>query len=208
MLKKKLLSLALGTCLMASIATGNIRKETKEVKAATGFTQNDFLKVNGTYVKNNYGKGNNVYLRGTNIGNLFVQESWMSSTDARDQKTILENLTNRFGQTRALELLDYYESNYFTEADFDRCKNLGMSVLRIPFTYLNLYKKSGNNWVFRDDAFNRMDWIVNQASQRGMYVILDLHGAFGSQNGQDHSGEVIDNVNKFFNSVWHIICAQ
>ena len=82
---------------------------TVEVQAAEeGFTQYDFLKCDGTYVKNNYGKGNNVYLRGTNIGNLFVQESWMSSTDAKDQKTILTQLTNRFGQDKALELLDYY----------------------------------------------------------------------------------------------------
>ena len=52
------------------------------------FTHLDFLKADENQIKNNYGKGNCVYLRGTNIGNLFVQESWMSSTDARNQKTI------------------------------------------------------------------------------------------------------------------------
>ena len=50
------------------------------------FTKLDFLKTDDTQIKNNYGKGNCVFLRGTNIGNLFVQESWMSSTDAKDQK--------------------------------------------------------------------------------------------------------------------------
>ena len=39
------------------------------------FTQLDFLKTDDTQIKNNYGKGNCVYLRGTNIGNLYVQES-------------------------------------------------------------------------------------------------------------------------------------
>ena len=38
------------------------------------FTYLDFLKTDDTQIKNNYGKGNCVYLRGTNIGNLFVQE--------------------------------------------------------------------------------------------------------------------------------------
>ena len=61
------------------------------------FTYLDFLKTDDSQIKNNYGKGNCVYLRGTNIGNLFVQESWMSSTNARDQKTINENLESRFG---------------------------------------------------------------------------------------------------------------
>ncbi len=71
-----------------------------------------------------------------------------------------------------------------------------MSVIRVPFTYMNLYRydSSKNDWVLRDNAFRKLDWFVEQCSQRGIYVILDLHGAFGSQNGQDHSGEVIDNV--------------
>ena len=194
---KRVMAVTLTICLSLGLCTGIsvIGNISKEVKAAdAGFTQNDFLKCDGTYVKNNYGKGNNVYLRGTNIGNLFVQESWMSSTDVADQKTILDTLTNRFGQDKALELLDYYESNYFTTADMDNCKSMGMSVIRVPFTYMNLYKKSGNSWVLRSDAFTRLDWIVNECSKRGIYVILDLHGAFGSQNGQDHSGQVINNV--------------
>lgn len=194
---RRVIAFILTLCLSLGLCTGItfVGDTVKEVKAAdTGFTQNDFLKCDGIYVKNNYGKGNNVYLRGTNIGNLFVQESWMSSTNATDQKTILENLTSRFGQDKALELLDYYESNYFTEADIDNCKNMGMSVIRVPFTYMNLYKKSGSSWVLRSDAFTRLDWIVNECSKRGIYVILDLHGAFGSQNGQDHSGQVISNA--------------
>lgn len=71
-----------------------------------------------------------------------------------------------------------------------------MSVIRVPFTYMNLYRydSSKNDWALRDNAFRKLDWFVEQCSQRGIYVILDLHGAFGSQNGQDHSGEVIDNV--------------
>ena len=32
------------------------------------FTDLDFLKTDDTQIKNNYGKGNCVYLRGTNIG--------------------------------------------------------------------------------------------------------------------------------------------
>lgn len=194
---RRVMVITLILCLSIGLCAGmNLIGDTKkEVKAAdSGFTQNDFLKCDGTYIKNNYGKGSNIYLRGTNIGNLFVQESWMSSTNAKDQKEILETLTNRFGQDKALELLDYYESNYFTTADLDNCKNMGMSVIRVPFTYMNLYKKSGSNWVLTSDAFTRLDWIVSECSKRGIYVILDLHGAFGSQNGQDHSGQVINNA--------------
>ena len=159
------------------------------------FTDLDFLKTDDNQIKNNWGKGNCVYLRGTNIGNLFVQESWMSSTDAKDQITINSALEERFGKAGKNSLLQHYENAYLTTVDFDNFKELGMSVVRIPFTYMNLYEKNDEgNWELKSNAFDKLDWIIDECSERGIYVILDLHGAFGSQNGQDHSGEVIDNV--------------
>ena len=159
------------------------------------FTYLDFLKTDGAFVKNNYGKGNNVLLRGINIGNLFVQESWLASTNARDQKTINELLTNRFGNDKKNELLERYESSYLTSDDIAKFKELKLSVLRVPFTYMNLYEKNDQDqWKLKSNGFDRLDWIIEQCSEKGIYVILDLHGAFGSQNGMDHSGELIDNV--------------
>ena len=119
----------------------------------------------------------------------------MSSTDARDQKTINENLESRFGKDTKNSLIEQYESSYLTSDDISKFKELGMSVLRVPFTYMNLYEKnSQGQWKLKSNGFSRLDWIVDQCSEQGIYTILDLHGAFGSQNGQDHSGEVIDNV--------------
>ena len=189
-----ILTVCLTVGMLAGIFTSGIAEQVSG--AITGFTSNDFLKCYGTSIRNNYGNGNTVHLRGTNAGGLFVQESWMCSTNVRDQKTLMSNLKDRFGENQMYSLLDYYEDNYWTESEFDNCKNLGMSVIRVPFTYMNLYRydSSKNDWVLRDNAFRKLDWFVEQCSQRGIYVILDLHGAFGSQNGQDHSGEVIDNV--------------
>jgi len=195
---RKLCAGILSVCLTVGVLAGNFIPGTgKNVSGAiTSFTKNDFLKCYGTSIRNNYGEGNTVFLRGTNAGGLFVQESWMCATNTRDQKTIMSNLKNRFGESKMYSLLDYYEDNYWTESDFDNCKSMGMSAIRVPFTYMNLYRydSSKNDWVLRDNAFKKLDWFVEECSKRGIYVILDLHGAFGSQNGQDHSGEVIDNV--------------
>ena len=115
------------------------------------FTELDFLKTDDTQIKNNYGKGNCVYLRGTNIGNLFVQESWMSSTDAKDQKTINQVLKERFGEEGLNSLLEHYENAYLTNEDFNNYKELGMSVIRVPFTYMNFYEKNGNEWHLKSN---------------------------------------------------------
>ena len=76
---RKVMAGVLSTCLAVGLLAGiGITKSSKVSAATTGFTSNDFLKCNGTSIRNNYGKGNNVYLRGTNAGGLFVQESWMT----------------------------------------------------------------------------------------------------------------------------------
>ena len=48
----------------------------------------------------------------------------MNATNAGDYKTTMATLKNRFGESTMYNLLDLYESNYWTEADFDNCKNI------------------------------------------------------------------------------------
>ncbi|GEM_PF-146773 len=45
---------------------------------AADFTSSDFLKTSGTVIKNNYGTGEIVELRGTNLGGWLMQEDWLS----------------------------------------------------------------------------------------------------------------------------------
>ena len=167
-----------------------------QVSAREALGSNDFLKVNGTQIRKQKGTGDIVYLRGTNAGGWLVQEDWMNPTNASDQKTMMTTLANRFGASNRDELVSTYENNYWTTQDFDNCAEMGMSVIRLPFTYMNLCDDNGN---LKSNAFDRLDWFVQNCSQRGMYVILDMHGAFGSQNGMDHSGEINDGKQLYYN---------
>ena len=167
-----------------------------QVSAREALGSNDFLKVNGTQIRKQKGTGDIVYLRGTNAGGWLVQEDWMNPTNASDQKTMMTTLANRFGASKRDELVSTYENNYWTTQDFANCAEMGMSVIRLPFTYMNLCDDNGN---LKSNAFDRLDWFVQNCSQRGMYVILDMHGAFGSQNGMDHSGEINDGKQLYYN---------
>lgn len=167
-----------------------------QVSAREALGSNDFLKVNGTQIRKQKGTGDIVYLRGTNAGGWLVQEDWMNPTNASDQKTMMTTLANRFGASKRDELVSTYENNYWTTQDFDNCAEMGMSVIRLPFTYMNLCDDNGN---LKSNAFDRLDWFVQNCSQRGMYVILDMHGAFGSQNGMDHSGDINDGKQLYYN---------
>ena len=145
----------------------------------------DFLKTRGRQIVN--GAGQPVYLRGTNAGGWLVHEEWMCPTQAPDQRTLRDTLERRFGPQKRDELLNAYRDAYWTEDDFDICAAMGMTCLRLPFLYWDIADEEGNIV-----SFDRLDWFVEHCARRGMYVILDLHGAYGSQNGKHHSGNMGD----------------
>lgn len=171
--------------------TPKIKNSAIAAENSKAITADDFLKASGKVLKANNGQGDEVILRGVNAGGWLVQEPWMCPTQTTDnvkcQVQIVNTLISRFGEEKANELLKTYEDNYWTESDFDNCAYMGMNVIRLPFTYLNIL--DSNNQI-KADAFTKIDWFVQECGKRGMYVILDLHGAPGSQNAEVHSGDV------------------
>lgn len=143
------------------------------------------LRADGTRVVD--ADGQTVLLRGVNVGGWLVQEAWMNLTNAPCQAEAFRVLDERFGRETRERLFSVYEDNYLTEADFDNIRALGMNVVRVPFAWWNILTDDGE---LRADAFTRLDWAVRCCAERGMYVILDLHAARGSQNNQDNSGEM------------------
>ncbi len=153
--------------------------------AAAGAPSLTMLRADGTRIVD--ADGQTVLLRGVNLGGWLVQEAWMNLTNAPCQAEAFRVLDERFGRETRERLFSVYEDNYLTEADFDNIRALGMNVVRVPFAWWNILTDDGE---LRADAFTRLDWAVRCCAERGMYVILDLHAARGSQNNQDNSGEM------------------
>ncbi|MCH5157372.1 MAG: cellulase family glycosylhydrolase [Clostridiales bacterium] len=159
-----------------------------------------FLTVNGKYVVDD--NGNKVVLRGVNAGGLGVIERWMTGFDrnssvARDHYSISKIWLDRFGYKDTVALWEIYQENWWTETDFKNCAAMGINVIRLPFTYMDIDFGAVVNY---DNAgkfdFTFLDNFVDMAEQYGIYTILDLHGAYGSQNGQDHSGLVLNSASQ------------
>lgn len=143
------------------------------------------LHTEGTQIVN--AQGETVLLRGVNMGGWLVQEAWMSLTNAPSQMESFAVLDERFGREERERLFAVYEDNYLSESDFDNIRALGLNVVRLPFAWWNILDDDGQ---LKEDAFVRLDWFVSCCAERGLYVILDLHAARGSQNAQDNSGDV------------------
>lgn len=170
--------------------------------------------------------GKKLILKGVNAGQILLQESWMSpyaieplkdenGQYEKDQDGNLkygefteEDFLNGIESNPNLrdkkdELLQYYYSAFFAESDFSYIKNeLKFNCIRLPFYWRNILDEDENgNYIRKDEdvAFKYLDWFVGECKKNGLYVILDLHGAPGSQNGYEHSGLFLDNTD-FWNN--------
>jgi endoglucanase len=159
---------------------------------------NPFLSTSGQNIRNNYGQGDIVPLRGVNLGSWLLMEGWMCPVDSSglaDNYTVIQTLNNRFGVATQESLLKTYQDAWITTNDLDNIKALGMNCMRMPFWWGNVRRLDG---TWRADAFEKMDWLVTNAWKRGIYTIIDFHGVPGGQSTSDSTAQA--NQNQYWTS--------
>lgn len=122
-------------------------------------------------------------LIGVNLGGWLILEKWISpslfmSTKAEDEYSLSEEL----GSQAHHALNQHYES-FITKEDFKWIASNGLNAVRIPVGY----------WIFGDEPpfvgnIEYLDFAMEQCAKNNIRVIIDLHGAPGSQNSWQHSG--------------------
>lgn len=215
--KLKIFSITIGTILGTIVLTcgtliayGNLMNYPKPVVKIQKSSELVSAYKNGLYDKN----GNLLTLKGINAGNLFLQEGWISpfaleplknddGTYKKDkdlnleypefaQATFLNGLlaNPNCGKDNIDEWLDYYFSSWWTEVDFKNVKDMGFNAIRLPF-YWRMILNDDYSLRPENEAFKYLDKFIEGCKKNDLYVVLDLHGAPGSQNGYEHSGTLI-----------------
>ncbi|KAI0950938.1 hypothetical protein AcW1_008108 [Taiwanofungus camphoratus] len=143
----------------------------------------------------NYGKDT---IRGVNLGGWFVLEPWITPSIFEDTNNtnIVDEYT--FGQMQdpehALSVLQSHWDSWITEDDFKAIKAAGLNHVRIPIGYWSIpITSASTNYSTSVSPYVPGAWpyflrALNWAKNNTIHVILDLHGAPGSQNGFDNSG--------------------
>src|SRR5690554_166513 len=172
----------------SSSVSSNSQSSSDQSSSAATSTGLSRLHTDGTrWVKVD---GTPIALKGTNLGNWLLQEFWMmgqSTTAVNDQCTLEGVLDQRFGTDERERLMRLFRDNWITERDWDEIAEFGLNVVRVPFIW-SLIEDEANPYTLRDDAWVYLDQAISQAQSRGMYIILDLHGAVGAQGWEHHSG--------------------
>lgn len=169
---------------------------------ALAYDPSSYITAADRVLKTKKTSGTTIVLKGVNLGNFSLLEPWMLLGDSNrniypDDWTIRNLLETRFGSQQAADILEHYHDTYLQEADFDILLNSGVNFVRLPIHYRDLRELDDNGqWVGLSFDFSTIDRIVNFCADRGIYVLLDLHGVPGGQNNDFHSGQV--NSNKLF----------
>lgn len=100
-------------------------------------------------------------------------------------------LTSQLGQEAALSVLRPHWDSWATLGDFQRIAAAGINTVRIPIGYWAFRKFGDDPYV--QGAAPYLEAAIGWARSTGLKVWIDLHGAPGSQNGFDNSGQRTDN---------------
>lgn len=157
----------------------------------------EWLKAKETRIVNEHDE--TVILRGINLGGWLVEEMWMMPFDKdppqdsqgaaiQDHVSLWNQIEERFGHEKMCVMRNHLRKSWIQASDFDRIKEYGFNCVRLPFLYDLEYESEG--------LFYWLDWAIEQAKKRALYVILDMHGAPGRQSKEQHTGQV--DHNRFF----------
>jgi aryl-phospho-beta-D-glucosidase BglC (GH1 family) len=132
-------------------------------------------------------------IRGVNIGGWLVLEPWITPSmferyGPADQSGIIDEYTlgQKVDAQSAKQALRSHWDSFVGLGDFQKIANSGFNVVRIPIGYW-AYANAGTPYI--SGAAPYLDKAIGWARQTGLKVIIDLHGAPGSQNGFDNSGQ-------------------
>ncbi|KAL3447953.1 glycoside hydrolase superfamily [Aspergillus insuetus] len=132
---------------------------------------------------------NDGLVRGVNLGGWFVLEPWITPSlfdQAGDGAVDEYTLTEILGKDEAAVRLSKHWRTFITEGDFAQIAQAGLTHVRIPVGYWAVTPIEGEPYV--DGQLEYLDQAVSWAAANNLEVIVDLHGAPGSQNGFDNSG--------------------
>ncbi|EAU92553.1 exo-beta-1,3-glucanase [Coprinopsis cinerea okayama7 len=133
-------------------------------------------------------------LRGVNLGGWLVTEPWITPSlfDNTGDPRVIDEWT--FGQYldrgRAQAILRNHWDTFITEADFAEIAGAGLNHVRLPIGYWAFEVGPGEPYISGQLPY--LQRAIGWAEKYGLKVIIDLHGAPGSQNGFDNSGQKMD----------------
>lgn len=142
-----------------------------------------FLRVDGPYIVDESGK--KVFLRGVCFGGWLNMENFITGYPGAESG-IRKAIRNELGEEKYQAFFSSLLESFITEGDFKFLKEIGATVVRIPFNYRH-FEDDLNPGYYDPSGFYYLDRALEWGKKYNIYIILDLHAAPGWQNQGWHS---------------------
>ena len=113
-----------------------------------------------------------------------IFQPYAASSNVVDEWT----LTSSLGKEVAGSLLSQHWDSWITEDDFAQIAANKLNHVRIPIGYWSIPNANDPSDPYVMGAYDRFGKALDWAQTNGIKVLVDIHGAQGSQNGFDNSG--------------------
>ncbi|KAJ7170174.1 glycoside hydrolase family 5 protein [Mycena filopes] len=132
-------------------------------------------------------------VRGVNLGSWLVLEPWINPSffDNTGNPAIVDEWTfcQLQSHSTALAALTNHWNTWITEADFAAIAAAGLNHVRLPIGYWAFEVGPGEPYI--QGQLPYLSKAITWATNHNLKLIIDLHGAPGSQNGFDNSGHKV-----------------
>jgi len=132
-------------------------------------------------------------VRGVNLGGWLVLEPWLTPSlfDGTGNPAIIDEWTfcKLQDRTAARNKLTAHWNTFITESDIAAIAAAGLNHIRVPIGYWAFEVGPGEPFISGQLPY--LQKAVEWARKYKLKVIVDLHGAPGSQNGFDNSGHKV-----------------
>ncbi|WPG98301.1 glycoside hydrolase [Acrodontium crateriforme] len=141
------------------------------------------------------------YHHGTNLGSVFIMEKWLTksvyheSAQGSSELAAAEARCKAEGVDKAREIHEKHWREYVSDSDLDWLRDVAKcTTVRLPIGYFTLGPAYCEGTPFQNvagvyqNAWNCVKDLVARCHQRGLGVLIDVHGLPGGANAQDHSG--------------------
>ena len=160
---------------LATLANAWLPEENKSITAKDG--TNLFSSSNGK-------------IRGVNLGSQFIFEPWLASSAWSDMgcggKNSEFDCVSSLGQDAANTAFANHWSSWITQDDINEMVSYGLNTIRVPVGYwLREDLVDADSEHFPQGGLDQLKKLCGWASDSGMYIIIDLHGAPGAQTAEN-----------------------
>ncbi|KAG5926866.1 hypothetical protein E4U53_002968 [Claviceps sorghi] len=140
-------------------------------------------------------------IRGVNFGGWLICEPWMMSNEwnnvmgCNGTVSELDCMRDRYGGKKreaGNKKFERHWKTWLTPDSVQAVHDVGLNTIRIPigyWSYTDIVDKASEPFADGDRMLPYLDAVVKKASDLGIYVIMDLHGAPGGQQENPFTGQ-------------------